>query len=97
MVAITAGDGIYLSRDFGASWQQTSASTEKWSTINCDETGETLLVTSEGSSAMYKSIDGGLTWFSSTASMHEASKNTKVTFFTEMNMLFSIDHKGKII
>jgi hypothetical protein len=58
---LTTG-GIYISRDSGATWTQTSAPNIPWFSVVCSADGTTLVAAAAGFSQIYVSKDGGEAW-----------------------------------
>jgi photosystem II stability/assembly factor-like uncharacterized protein len=59
----TWGHGVYRSTDNGSTWTQTGSSTLKVNDISSNSNGDVFIATF-GDSALYKSTDNGLSWFS---------------------------------
>ena len=58
--------GIYRSTDSGATWSQTSASTQKWTAIAMSASGTQMVAVVLGG-GVYISTDTGSTWTLSTS------------------------------
>ena len=58
----SAGDGIYLSTNSGATWVQAQAPTGSWGPIVCSADGTVLVAANSGVGGIYISTNSGRTW-----------------------------------
>ena len=79
MLATVLNGGIYLSNDFGYSWNQTSAPNQNWSSISSSANSKYIAAT-VSNGGIYLSHDYGNSWYQSTAPTKNwcsISSNTK--------------------